>query len=148
MLKVQEQSRAHLGVEQSLCSRCVFLSTAGCVTPGHRRSAQQQKQVIHVALEHDKSGNLLLLLSVMLKMWCSEIRSYTHTGKKMISCLNIHRFDFSKSHRGRRADGWKLYLCDPRKQKAEDPPNDLIELINNDKTSNQHAGFLKALVRS
>lgn len=31
---------------------------------------------------------------------------------------------------------------------AEDPPNDFIELISHDKTSNQHTGFLKALVRS
>lgn len=36
----------------------------------------------------------------------------------------------------------------PQETRTEGPSNDLIELINYDKTSNQRVDFLKVLVRS
>lgn len=123
---------AHLGILCSLCSRCVFLTTTGYITPGHHRDSRTQtdtqkieKLMTHVTHKQPNPG--------------SE-PSYVRANRGLSAESSCHCFHCCVSFPAQR----RHYLCGPRK----DPPNDLIELINNDKTSNQHAGFLKALVWS
>lgn len=75
---------------------------------------------------------------------CNVISRKCHlNGLPYALCLSLSPRFFNQPSKG----GGNATCLSPG-NRAEDPPNDLIELINNDKTSNQQAGFLKALVRS
>lgn len=49
-------TKTHLGTDNCPCSRCVFLITAGPITPGHHRDtyAQKQKKIIYIINKQQK----------------------------------------------------------------------------------------------